>query len=362
MMKIAYHYMYSIYISLIISTTMSGKFNKSNNLIKQLKELIDSNTLNWEEWFEKKLSKILLKYNKFISKSKSKPEAEPIPNEPTPKKERVLFISLLFKLAVLNKLGDLLKNSVPRIKESNKINNFPLFDGKPNDVLEGLSQTISAFKIPIFIDVYGKEFAALSDLLREYSRHYFEGTLTGSDRRQIYEDLNNIFIQNGPADGCDYIKAASYLSNKDKLNSFRANIPVTQEISWIKKSMLTTIRNYTEENDSTQNFTTTTYKDGIEIYKGRSIEKLYSCCIDSCDPDRMIVAIGSRGIREISIKNSLSQRPRSDNGLKLMDDEGHSFVECLKRYSASSVNKNASFISIQASIEYLFPAPSKVIL
>lgn len=55
-------------------------------------------------------------------------------------------------------------------------------------------------------------------------------------------------------------------------------------------------------------------------------------CFDRTNFDMMALAIQSKGMREISVVDTLVWRNRREHGLEVMDEDLHSWADCLHRY------------------------------
>jgi len=51
----------------------------------------------------------------------------------------------------------------------------------------------------------------------------------------------------------------------------------------------------------------------------------------------MVLALQSRGMRELNIVKTIQYRNRSTNGLELVDEELNSWYDCLHRYDPYNV-------------------------
>ena len=353
---ISYQYMYTIYVSLITTAILCGRFSKVTLLLKQFKELSESESLNWEKWMEQNITNLLVKFRQCLNlkiQELNKDLSSPAKSIDNKAEKGIQFISLIFKLSALRKLSVSLDTTNKFIADKIKLDFYPSLSSKAKKHSDCMSESISVFKMPLFVVKFEKDFWALSNILREYAKHYFEYILSTSERKQAF-DYINAFIANTQIEKSSLAELNVFLKKKEKREAFKACISLANELTWINHSILTTFQNFSDEpNQSSTN--SSIYKEGIEIYKGRAFDKLYSFSVDVCQSDKMVIGLGTKGIREISIRNSLSHRPRADGGLKIMDEEGHSYSECLKRYINPNINKNSAFVSIQASLEYLFP-------
>ena len=71
---------------------------------------------------------------------------------------------------------------------------------------------------------------------------------------------------------------------------------------------------------------------GIELFKQRS-DAVVDICFDQTGAnDMMAMAIQAKGMREISVIDTLVYRNRRDGGLEMIDEDQMSWSECLHRY------------------------------
>ena len=70
---------------------------------------------------------------------------------------------------------------------------------------------------------------------------------------------------------------------------------------------------------------------GIEIFKLRN-EQVADFTFDHANKDMMAIGIQAKGMREISVSDTLIYRNRTKNGLEMLDEEMLSWTDCLHRY------------------------------
>ncbi len=80
-------------------------------------------------------------------------------------------------------------------------------------------------------------------------------------------------------------------------------------------------------------FTEDVFKGGVEIFRQKAENGISDFCLQG---EMMVLALQSRGIRELNIVKTIQYRNRSTNGLELVDEELNSWYDCLHRYDPYS--------------------------
>ena len=132
------------------------------------------------------------------------------------------------------------------------------------------------------------------------------------------------------------ISFAYFFSNPDKLKNFATSHELGQHHEHMKdlQLSLTSMRcedskGHLQVDSAIQN---SLFGTGIELFKQRQ-ESVVDMCFDQTgNHDMMAMAIQARGMREISVVDTLIYRNRRDGGLEMMDEDHSSWSECLHRY------------------------------
>lgn len=80
-------------------------------------------------------------------------------------------------------------------------------------------------------------------------------------------------------------------------------------------------------------FTEDVFKGGVEIFRQKAENGISDFCLQG---EMMVLALQSRGMRELNIVKTIQYRNRSTNGLELVDEELNSWYDCLHRYDPYS--------------------------
>ena len=120
-----------------------------------------------------------------------------------------------------------------------------------------------------------------------------------------------------------------FVSNAAKLKQLSISIDLSEKFTYLKDYQMGIVDNCGDAEGIGQS--EQLLNCGIELFKQRQ-EQVVDLCFDLAQNDMVAFAMQAKGMREISVVDTLIYRNRVAGGLEVVDEDQMSWNECLHRY------------------------------